>query len=256
MYLDYLSHFIKGLPHWFIDLGLAEVHVIEEVETFHPVNTGASALYLICLLLGFAILPYLLGSVSIPRFYCKLVKKLDIYALGSQKGEIGDVYRCVGKWHGVATLALELLKVLLCIALGFFCRGADGAAIAAFFCVMGEVMPVWHKMRGSRGFETAAMCILALSPLVFAILLLIFVIVLVGMRFRTAARVFPTLLYPLIASAFLMNANPTAVLLSVGVVAVLLFSHWKNIRAMMDREEPRLEWKKSKKAQQEEVDEA
>ena len=39
MFLDYLSHIIPGLPQLFIALGLAEVHVIEEVETFHPINT-------------------------------------------------------------------------------------------------------------------------------------------------------------------------------------------------------------------------
>lgn len=252
MFLDYLSHFVKGLPQIFVALGLAEVRVIEEVETFLPINTAAQALYLVLLVLGFAIFPYLLGSVSIPRLYCRRVKKINLCTFGTTKGEIGDVWRHVGKWHAVACVALELLKVLACLALGFFCRGADGAAIAGFFCVIGEMLPIWNKMQGSRGFETAAICILVLSPLVFAILLLIFVIVLVGMRFRTAARVFPTLLYPLIASAFLMNANPTAVLLSVGVVALMMFSHWKNIRAMMEREESRLEWGKKKLEQQEE----
>ena len=246
MFLDYLSHFIPGLPQLFIALGLAEVHVIEEYETFVPVNTAAQALYIVCLLLGFAVLPYLLGSVSIPRLYAKRVKRIDLLKLGSGKGEICDVWAHVGKRHAVACLALEAVKVLLCLALGFFCRGADGAAVAGFFCVIGEVLPVFHKMRGSRGFETAALCVLILSPLTFGILLLIFAVVFLGMRFRTAARLFPTLLYPLIASAFLMNANPTMVLLSVGVVALMIFSHWKNIRAMLDREEERMEFKKKK----------
>lgn len=240
MYLDELSKYIIGLPRLFIKLGLAEVRLVEEVETFHPVNTAAQILYLVCLLLGFAILPYLIGSISIPRLYCRR-KKLDLCTLGSQKGEIGDVWRFVGKGHAIACFALELVKVIFCLALGFLCRGADGAAIAAFFCVIGEIMPIWNKMRGTRGFETAALCVLVLSPMVFGVLLLIFAVVLFGMRFRTAARIFPTLLYPLIASAFVMNVNPTMVLLSVFVVALMLFSHWKNIRAMMEREEPRLD---------------
>ncbi len=252
MYLDELSKYIIGLPRLFIKLGLAEVRLVEEVETFHPVNTAAQILYLICLLLGFAILPYLIGSISIPRLYCRR-KKLDLCKLGSQKGEIGDVWRFVGKGHAIACFALELGKVIFCLALGFLCRGADGAAIAAFFCVIGEIMPVWNKMRGTRGFETAALCVLVLSPMVFGILLLIFVVVLFGMRFRTAARIFPTLLYPLIASAFVMNVNPTMVLLSVFVVALILFSHWKNIRAMMEREEPRLDSLFKKKQKEEDA---
>ena len=111
-------------------------------------------------------------------------------------------------------------------------------------------------MRGSRGFETAALCVLILSPLTFGILLLIFVIVFLGMRFRTAARLFPVLLYPLIASAFLMNANPTMVLLSVGVVAAMLFTHWKNVQDMFNREEERIAFKKKQDQEQEEEEDA
>jgi glycerol-3-phosphate acyltransferase PlsY len=142
------------------------------------------------------------------------------------------------------------------MAIGFFALGtgdgADGAAVAGFFCVIGEVMPIWHKMRGSRGFETAALTVLILDPFTFGVLLLIFLIVFLGMRFRTAAHLFPTLLYPLIASAFLMNANPTAVLLSVGVVVLMVFSHWQNMRNMLEREEERIEFGKRKQDAEEE----
>lgn len=252
MFLDYLSTFIPKLPQLFLALGLADVQKIDEFETFHPINGGAQALFIIILILGFAILPYLLGAVSIPRLYCKKVKGVNICKLGSGKAEIGDVWAYMGKWHAIACFALELLKVVLCMTIGFFCIGADGAAVAGFFCVIGEVMPIWHKMRGSRGFETAALCVLILDPFTFGVLLLIFLIVFFGMRFRTAARLFPVLLYPLIANAFLKAANPTAVLLSVGVVVLMIISHWKNMRAMMEREEQRIEFKK-KKAEDEEA---
>ena len=247
MFLDYLSYFIVDIPRLFIKLGLAEAQTFEGQEVFHPVNSAAQALFILCLILGSAILPYLLGSLSIPHLYCKQVKGMNL-----DKGEIYDVWTCVGKWHAVACFVLEAIKVLLCLAIGFFCLGADGAAVAGFFCVIGEILPIWNKMRGSRGFETAALCTLVLSPLTFGILLLIFVVVFLGMRFRTAARLFPTLLYPLIASAFLMNANPTAVLTSVGIVALMLFTHWKNVQSMFNREEPRIEFSKKKNEEAEE----
>ena len=255
MFLNHLGLTIQGLPQFFIKLGLAEEHFIEGYPdpVFAPINTAAHALYLVCLVLGFAILPYLLGSVSIPRLYAKKVKGVNLLKLGTGKGEVCDVWVHVGKWHAIACLALELLKVICCYACGFLCLGADGAAIAGFFCVLGEMMPIWHKMRGTRGFETAALCVLVLSPLVFGILLLIFLIVFFGMRFRTAARLFPTLLYPLIARAFCMDGNPTMVLLSVGVVALMIFSHWKNMKAMFDREEQRMEFGKKKADKEDEA---
>lgn len=253
MYLDYLSYYIHKLPELFVKLGLAEVKEVEEISIFSPISNGAQALFILCLILQIAVLPYLLGSLSIPRLYCKEFKGIELRTLGSGKGEIPDVWMHVGKGHAIACFALEALKVLVCLSLGLLGIGADGAAVAAFFCVIGEIMPVWNKMRGSRGFETAALCLLVLSPLTFGILLLIFAVVFFGMRFRTAARLFPTLLYPLIASAFLMNANPTAVLTSVGVVALLLFTHWKNVQNMFNREEPRIEFSKKKKDEETEA---
>ena len=253
MFLDYLSYMIPGLRDLFLWLGLATMQEFEGYNTFVPNNTAVHTLYILCLVLGFAVIPYLLGSVSIPRLYVKKVKGMKLQKRGTGKGEICDVWAHVGKWHAIACLGLELLKVLCCLLCGFLCLGADGAAIAGFFCVIGEMMPVWHKMRGTRGFETAALCVLILSPLTFGILLLIFAIVFFGMRFRTAARLFPTLLYPLIASAFLMNANPTMVLLSVGVVALMIFSHWNNMKAMFDREEQRMEFRRKKNGEEEQA---
>ena len=256
MYLDILSQYIVGLPDLIVWLNLASWKEIEEsFFTLEYTGVAAQALHLILLLIGAAVIPYLLGSISVPRFYCRRVEGVDIYALGGQRGELWDVWRHVGKGHAVACFALEVLKVLVCLALGYFTlgrgAGADGAAIAAFFCILGDAMPVWHKMRGTRGFEIAAITVCILAPLVFAVLLVIYLIVLIGMRFSTAARLFPVLLYPLIASAFMNAFNPTLVLLSVGVVAVMLFTHWKNIRAMMERQEPRLEFGKKKKKQEE-----
>ena len=250
MFLDFLSNFIVGIPQLFLHLGWLEIVSFENYESIQPINSGVMVLYIACLVLGFAIIPYLIGSISIPRLYCKKVKGMDLQRLGSGKCEIGDVWAHVGKGHALACFALEAVKVAICMAFGFFALGtgdgADGAAVAAFFCVIGEILPIWSKMRGSRGFETAAIGLLILSPYTFGVLLLVFVIVFLGMRFRTPARLFPTLLYPLVSSAFDQSANPTMVFLSVGVVALMLFTHWKNVQGMFNREEPRIEFSKKK----------
>lgn len=244
----YYSYY--GLAQWLVSLGLGEFRTIEDAtvtfQTFHTLGTGGMLVYVALITLICAIVPYLLSSVAVPRLYCRLIGKMP----EGKRIELGDVWRGVGKWHTIACIGLELLLAYLCIQIGALAVGAVGAAIAGFFCVMGETLPIWHKMRGTRGFEMAAICALILSPPVFAVLLLIWGIVLLGMRYATAARVFPTLLYPLIARVFMMNSNPTMVLLSVAIVALMLFSHWKNIRAMMDREEPRLEFGKNKRKEQ------
>ena len=237
----------NGISRLLVALGLGEFRTIVEetgqtYTTFHTLGTGGMLLNLTLILLICVIGPYLLCSVAIPLTYCKKMGKPKKI----KSAELGDVWREVGKWHGVACVAIKAAVIYICIQPAGLALGADGAAIAAFFCVMGCMLPFWHKMNGSRGFESAAICVLFLSPLVFGALLLIYLIVLVGMRYATTARLFPTLLYPLVARAFMMDANPTMVLLSVGVVALMLFSHWKNIRAMLNKEEPRIEFKKKK----------
>lgn len=238
----------NGIARLMVALGLGEFRSITEettgltYTTFHTLGTGGMLLNLLLILAACVVVPYLVCSIAIPLTYTRKVGK----TASLKNVELGDVWRGVGKWHAVACTAIKAVACYLCIQLAGLALGADGAAIAAFFCVMGSILPIWRKMNGSRGFETAAICILFLSPLVFGILLLIYAIVLVGMRYATPARLFPTLLYPLVARAFMMDSNPTMVLLSVGIVALMLFSHWKNIRAMLNREEPRIEFKKKK----------
>ena len=238
----------NGIARLLVAMGLAEFRTITEeatgltYTTFHTLGTGGMILNLVLILASCVIIPYLVCSVAIPLTYCRKIGKNS--ALKSV--ELGDVWRDVGKWHAVACTAIKATACYLCIQLAGLALGADGAAIAGFFLVLGSILPIWRKMNGSRGFETAAICALFLSPLVFGILLIIYLIVLVGIRYATPARLFPTLLYPLVARAFMMDSNPTMVLLSVGIVALMIFSHWKNIRAMLNREEPRLEFKKNK----------
>ncbi len=249
----------NGIARLLVAMGLAEFRTVTEESglvytTFHTLGTGGMILNLVLILALCVVIPYLVCSIAIPLTYCRKVGKMGkVGKVGKvnktatlKNVELGDVWRGVGKWHAVACTAIKAAACYLCLQIAGLALGADGAAIAAFFCVMGSMLPIWHKMNGSRGFETAAICILFLSPLVFGILLVIYVIVLVGMRYATPARLFPTLLYPLVARAFMMDSNPTMVLLSVGVVALMLFSHWKNIRAMLNREEPRLQFKKNK----------
>lgn len=234
----------NGIAQLLLRLGLAELRSVEGTDQQYAAfgSTWSFALYLVLIVLFCVVIPYLLCSVAVPRTYCRLIHKLP----DSKRIEIGDVWRYVGKRHAVSVTAIKVIVCYVCIQIGGLALSSEGAAIAAFFCVLGCAMPIWHKTRGSRGFEAAAICTLILSPLVFGVLLLIYLIVLIGMRYATAARIFPTLLYPLIASAFMMDTNPTMVLLSVVIVALMFFTHWPNIKAMLNREEPRLTFGKRK----------
>lgn len=234
----------NGIAQLLVRLGLAELRTAEGAgEQYAAFGSNWSiALYLVMIVLFCVVIPYLLCSVAVPRTYCRLIHKLP----ESKRIEIGDVWRGVGKRHALSVVAIKVIVCYVCIQIGGLALNSEGAAIAAFFCVLGCAMPIWHKTRGSRGFEAAAICALILSPLVFGVLLLIYLIVLIGMRYATAARIFPTLLYPLIASAFMMNTNPTMVLLSVAIVALMFFTHWPNIKAMLNREESRLTFGKKK----------
>ncbi len=236
----------NGLARLLVKLGLAQFNTVVEESgqtftTFHTLGMGGMLAYLALIVLSCILIPLLVCSVAMPRiWWCRVGKK------PAQKSvEIKDIAREMGIMHAVACMTIEAVLCYACIQLGAVALHAPGASIAAFFCVMGSAFPVWHKMRGARGFETAAICALILSPTVFAFLLVIWAIVLIGMRYATPARLFAVLLYPLISRAFVMESNPTMVLLSVAVVALMLFTHWKNVRAMLDREEPKiLLWKK------------
>jgi glycerol-3-phosphate acyltransferase PlsY len=97
---------------------------------------------------------YLCGSIPFGVLLTRLAGAPDLRSVGS--GNIGatNVLRTGRKALAAATLAGDIMKGAVAVAVVNFLFGADAAIVAAFGAFLGHLFPVWLGFRGGKGVAT------------------------------------------------------------------------------------------------------
>lgn len=198
------------------------------------------------------VIPYLLGSINPAILISKGIYKQDVRTLGSGNAGATNMLRAFGKKAAAATLVLDLSKAALAYWFGFFLfLGMTGGAIAGFFVVLGHIFPIFAKFRGGKGVACLAVVALCQSPLTFAIVLGIWLIVVLGTRYVSLGSVMAALLYPLILRAFLGAADGGSVAFAIAAVIFVVLRHRENLKRLWAGKENKLQFSKKKKQKKE-----
>ncbi|MGJ8544228.1 MAG: glycerol-3-phosphate 1-O-acyltransferase PlsY [Sulfitobacter sp.] len=115
------------------------------------------------LLLLWAVIGYLLGSIPFGMVTAKLMKLGNLREIGS--GNIGatNVLRTGNKTAAALTLIGDAGKGAVAVLLARAAAGEDAAQIAALAAMLGHCYPVWLKFNGGKGVATFLGILLALS---------------------------------------------------------------------------------------------
>jgi acyl phosphate:glycerol-3-phosphate acyltransferase len=186
----------------------------------------------LALLLGYA-----LGSIPFGLLLTRWAGAGDIRAIGS--GNIGatNVLRTGRKGLALATLALDLAKGALPVAIGLAWLGPQAAVLAGAGAILGHCYPVWLGFRGGKGVATAAGVVLGLTPIVFPLILLAFIAVVSATRWVSLGSIVAACLAPL--AAWLLGNGPAAGLYLL-VAALVVLRHRENIGRLLRGQESRL----------------
>lgn len=115
--------------------------------------------------LSWIIFSYLLGSIPFGFIITRLSTGRNVLKIGWRKTSGSNVFRHVGKWQGVLTGILDLLKgylaVFLARNLGF---PAEIQFLSGIAAVVGHNWSIFLKFAGGRGIGTLIGAFLALSP--------------------------------------------------------------------------------------------
>ncbi len=97
---------------------------------------------------------YLCGSIAFGVLLTRLAGTPDIRSIGS--GNIGatNVLRTGNKALAAATLAGDILKGTVAVALTIAVLGHHAALYAALGAFLGHLFPVWLRFRGGKGVAT------------------------------------------------------------------------------------------------------
>ena len=197
---------------------------------------------------------YLLGSINSAIIISTKKFGSDIRNHGSGNAGMTNMFRTFGKKGGFLTLFGDVAKTIAPIILGYLFLGYDGSYLAGLFVVLGHCFPVYYKFKGGKGvlamFAMMFMCDLP----VFAMMIVVFAIILIGARLVSLASVMTAFLLPIFIDIWytLIYGDgaaagiriPVAFLVTLTVVLL----HIPNLKRIMNRQEPRVKmpWEKKK----------
>ncbi len=189
----------------------------------------------------------------------RLFHKQDVRSSGS--GNIGatNVLRSHGKGLGAATFFLDVLKGCISVWLGTAIWASisvasypasmpmrDFQAIAALFCVLGHIFPVWLKFKGGKGVATGFGVFLVSAPWAALAAISVFILVLFFSRYVSLASILGAASFPVFAYFFVLGDRPLFyIVVQIAVAILIIYKHHQNIARLLAGKENRFGAKKT-----------
>ncbi|MDR3296326.1 MAG: glycerol-3-phosphate 1-O-acyltransferase PlsY [Clostridiales Family XIII bacterium] len=190
------------------------------------------------LLTGCVLLAYFAGTVS-PSILLGKLYGVDVRNTGSGNAGTTNVLRVIGKKAAVITLAVDIFKGFIVVALAKPFGGGAFALLCGFAVLCGHIWPLFYDLKGGKGVATALGVILAFDPKM-GLMLLCIALALIALTQRVsvgalvAAAAFPV---------FMHNMHPPYFVPALLIALLLWLKHRQNIRRIIRGEEPKLNFR-------------
>ncbi len=188
----------------------------------------------------FIIIGYLVGSINSAILISKAMKLPDPRTHGSGNAGATNVLRTSGKLPAILVLVCDILKGFLPVLIaGFLNVGGIWLGLVALAAVVGHMFPVFFKFRGGKGVATAFGGVLALSPWVALVSMIVWLIVVFVSRYVSLASLIAVALATILVLFVHLHF-----FLPIAVMAVLIiWRHMDNIDRLRAGTESKIEFK-------------
>lgn len=182
---------------------------------------------------------YIAGSIPFGYLAARAVA-VDITKEGSGNTGATNVFRTLGPAFAVPVLLLDVGKGVLAAYAGLKCMGMGplGALIPGAFAIAGHNWSVFLRFRGGKGVAVSAGVILIAFPLLLAVAVGVFVLVVAVTRYVSLGSLFGAW------SAFAVSLSPgqeAVTRIAVFVFASLItYQHRSNIGRLLSGTETKL----------------
>jgi glycerol-3-phosphate acyltransferase PlsY len=189
------------------------------------------------------VIAYLLGAIPFGYLVVKLSTGKDIRAAGS--GNIGatNVLRTTGRVQGLVTLALDIAKGFAAVWIAGMLtdNSAMWTSAAALAVMAGHSYPVFLRFQGGKAVATFAGAFAYLAPAPLFATALVFVAVVAGTRFISAASVIGAATFPL---GVWLILHPPLEVLAASIIAggFIVYRHKSNLERIHTGTENVFRW--------------
>ncbi len=200
---------------------------------------------------GLIVLAYLIGSLSPSVFLGRALKGVDVRKVGSGNAGTTNAFRALGVKLGITVLVLDVLKGVVPVLIARLVLHDEHpivCVLAAFATIIGHNYSIFLRGKGGKGVATGAGAAIALMPVLMAIVVGIFIVLVFGLRYISVASIVATTMFPVMAVVW---GEPLAYIIGACVMAAaVLFAHRSNFRRLWRREEPRAKFPWNKRKEQ------
>jgi len=182
---------------------------------------------------------YLVGSIPMAILVARVFGLPDPRTTGSNNPGTTNILRYGGKAPAAVTLAGDVLKGALVVAVvQFAAPDPTVLALSGLGVFLGHLYPVFVRFQGGKGVATALGVWLVLVPWVGLLLLATWVVVAVAFRYSSLAALVAACLAPV----YVIWLAPIAAYVALGVAITLLlvWRHRSNIRKLFAGTEGRI----------------
>ena len=191
----------------------------------------------------FAVLAYLLGSISFAIVVSKLFRLEDPRTFGSGNPGATNVLRTGNKLAAVLTLLGDCVKGWIPVGLAVqfdeqLALGDAGIALIAIAVFAGHLWPLFFRFKGGKGVATALGVLLGLNPILGVATLVTWIVVAYAFRYSSLAALIASVFAPFY---YALLFGPDVKLAAVGLMsALLIYRHRKNIGNLLSGKESRI----------------
>ena len=224
-------------------------------------GTKKNTVLLILMIFVSVCVSYLLGSLSSAIIVSKAMYKEDIRSHGSGNAGLTNMLRTYGGKAAVLTLVGDMLKTALAIlftALLFGFGYRNGLSLSGYcylsgLCaVLGHVFPIFYGFKGGKGVLVTATMALILTPVCFAVLITMFIIIVVISRYVSLGSIIVASLYPVAVCLYIHfvchTSLPILTVISTAFLgAFIVWCHRSNIGRLIKGNEKKFSIGKKEK---------
>ena len=194
------------------------------------------------------ILAYFIGSIPTAVWFGRIVHRIDIRDHGSGNPGATNTFRVLGKRAGTIVMLVDIAKGLLAtflatILLRMGVIPEDKLIITklvyGMIAVIGHIFPVFLRFRGGKGVATLLGMMIGIEPVVALFSALIFLVVLLTTKYVSLSSMLGALSFPLMLVFIkkFQSGEPILVAFGFFLALVVIWSHHKNIKRLLQGDE-------------------
>lgn len=232
---------------------------VNGIITYLAASSGELAVaFMVAGLVLTALIAYTLGSLNFALILSKKMYGEDIREFGSKNAGTTNMARTYGKKAALFTILGDILKGIVAVIVGSFLMGATlGGYFAGLMCVIGHIFPVFYGFRGGKGVATAAAVILVVNPVVFLVVLGVFVLTVLLTRYVSLGSCLAAAIFPFMTFQFIAGKVPDwgyAFIFSFIMAILVICKHHTNLRRLAHGQESKFAFKKKEENKEPETE--